>query len=65
MPNNRIIDDAARLMAGRMVQTVMHLLREEELKDAFEEFFVICRAGIEAFEIENKRMLIRMHPTNN
>ena len=41
-----------------------HLPYEERLK-AVGEFYCVCKAGIESYEIMNKRMMTRLEPLNN
>ncbi len=63
--NHRLVHDAAFAMALAILDVVSPLLREEERKDAFDEFFRVCQAGIEAYGIQANRMSERMRPSRN
>ena len=63
--NERLIHDCALMMAAHYVEMVGNLLREEERITAREEFYHVCKAGIECFEIQKARLLQRLNPTNN
>ena len=58
--NNRLIGDHARNMARVLLNLIAHNYRDEELHDIWDEFARVCRAGIEAFEIERRRMEHRL-----
>ena len=62
MENQRILHEAAMAMAKRLVERISALLRPEEHKDAFEEFYIVCKAGIEAYLVECERQRWRMRP---
>jgi hypothetical protein len=63
--NERLIHDAAVSMSQAILDTVQPCLRQEERLDALSEFYVICKAGIEAFCIQQERMRVRLNPTKN
>ena len=65
MPNERLIHDAAVAMAHALLDKVKSCLREEEWRLALQEFYQICRAGIEAYNIQQDRMRQRMKPLDN
>ena len=65
MANQRLIHDAAMAMTHTLVDLVAPCLREEERQDAFNEFYVVCQAGLEAFCIQQERMIHRLNPTKN
>lgn len=58
----RLEHDCAVIMARELVEIVSNLIRPEERKDAFDEFYSVCKAGIEAFAIESKRQAQRLKP---
>ena len=53
--NQRILDDAAKAMAKRLLG-----LRPEE--QTFKEFYKICKVGIEVFLLECERQRHGMRP---
>jgi hypothetical protein len=63
--NQRLLHDAAVAMAQALLDIVKPCLREEERLDAFSEFYIVCKAGVEAYEIQKSRMLTRLNPTRN
>jgi hypothetical protein len=52
-------------MAHALLDRVKPCLREEEWRLALQEFYQICRAGIEAYNIQQDRMRQRMKPLDN
>jgi hypothetical protein len=63
--NQRLVHDAAVAMAHALLDLVVPLLREEEKLTAFNEFYVVCKAGIDAYELQVDRMHKRLNPTRN
>jgi hypothetical protein len=63
--NQRLIHDAAMAMAQASLDIVVPCLLEMERSDAINEFYAVCKAGIEAYEIQRNRILMRMNPTRN
>ena len=63
--NQRLIHDARRGDMHAILDLVGSSLREEERAEAMNEFYLVCRAGIEAYEIQSDRLLLRMSPTKN
>ena len=45
--------DIAKEMARELLGIICNCLREEEHRDAFEEFYRVCREGIERFKTTN------------
>jgi len=43
--------DAAVAMAKSILEIIGDCLREEEHRDAFEEFYRVCREGIETYSL--------------
>jgi hypothetical protein len=63
--NERLMHDAAMAMAQAMLDIVEPCLRYEERLEAIGEFYIACKAGIEAYEIQKARLQSRLNPTNN
>jgi hypothetical protein len=63
--NQRLIHDTAMAMAQAILDLVAPCLREEEQMEAFGEFYIACKAGIEVFCIQQDRMRQRLRPTRN
>ena len=59
----RLIHDVAFVMAIELVERLN--LRPEERIEARREFYEICKAGIETYEIQKTRVLHRLNPTGN
>lgn len=65
MNNHRLIHDAAFQMAKLLLRTVKDCLYEQEHREAFEEFYRLCKAGIEEYEVQADRMQQRLNPSRN
>ncbi len=65
MDNQRLQHDAAMAMAQAILDIVGGCLREDEHRDAFEEFVAVCKAGIESYDVMRNRMQQRLNPANN
>jgi len=65
MQNQRLINEAAFLMARRSVALLVNVLNEDQYRQAVEGFFVICKAEIEAYFIRQNRMESRLRPGKN
>ena len=63
--SNRLAHDAAYAMAKAILDVIAPTLREEEKRDAFAEFYQVCKAGIEAYELQVCRMQNRLDPKGN
>jgi hypothetical protein len=58
--------DCAWAGARSLVEIVVPCLREEERRDAFEEFYRVCAAMIEAYEQQMQREAARLcKPSRN
>jgi hypothetical protein len=53
-----LIHKSAALMAQELVNR-LNLEREEQERQAYEEFYVICRAGVEAFSIKHTKIITK------
>jgi hypothetical protein len=63
--NDRLVHDVAWATATALADIVSPCLREEEKADAFAEFYRAVRAGLEAYEIQARRMEQRLRPGRN
>jgi hypothetical protein len=63
--NPRLQHDAAFAMATALLDIVRDCIREDEHNDAFACFYETCKAGIEAFCIQQDRLFERLHPGKN
>jgi hypothetical protein len=63
--NSRLIHDAAFAMACALADLLDPALPEEERQDAREMFYHVCKAGLEAYELQLNRMQQRLRPTSN
>ncbi len=63
--NERLKHDCAMAMAKALLDMVAHNYREDEHRDVFEAFYTACKAGIEAYAINDDRMQRRLRPLNN
>ncbi|AWM39116.1 hypothetical protein GobsT_26050 [Gemmata obscuriglobus] len=61
MGEKRLINDTARETAKKIVQVFAPLLRDEELRDAFEEVLIHTTAGLERFTALSERERLRLH----
>lgn len=57
--------DAAVAMARALVEIIAPCLREEEQRDAFEEFYRVCHAGIEAYVAQASHKERQLLPGRN
>jgi hypothetical protein len=63
--NHRLIHDAAFQMAEGILRTVKDCLYEQEHRDAFQEFYEICKRALEEYETQANRMQQRLKPCRN
>jgi len=63
--NQRLPHDTAMAMAQAILDVVASCVHPSMHRDAFDEFFAICKAGIEAFNIQQQRMQQRLRPGRN
>lgn len=61
----RLTNEVAFLMARELMGTMQNCLRPEEHRDAFEEFFEICRRGLNAHQTHADQMHGRLTPSTN
>ena len=57
--NMRLCHDVAFAMATALLDIVRPCLRPEEHRDAFSEFYQVCRAGLDRFQHLEDRMARR------
>lgn len=58
-------NEMAFLMARELLGIVQNCLRPEEHRDAFEEFFEVCKRGLNARDTHADRMDGRLDPSRN
>ena len=52
-------------MAQALLDQMTPFLRYEERLEAIGKFYCICKAGVEAYEIQSNRMRRRLKPLEN
>jgi hypothetical protein len=62
---SRLIHDAAFAMAKALLDLTSSALRDEEQREAFQEFYEVCKAGLEAYELQIARREHRLRPEKN
>jgi hypothetical protein len=65
MNNQRLIHDAAVAIATACLDVVASCIHPSCHKDAWDEFYMIARSGIEAYEIQVNRTQHRLRPSKN
>jgi len=65
MANQRLQHDAAVAIAKACLDVVASCIHPSCHKDAWDEFYMIAKAGIEAYEIRVERVQHRLHPSKN
>jgi hypothetical protein len=65
MNNQRLQHDAAVAIAKACLDVVASCIHPCCHKDAWDEFYMIAKSGIEAYEIQADRMLHRLRPLEN
>ena len=63
--NQRLIHDTVFAMAQALVDRLGACTREDERQDAKDEFYCVCKAGLEAFCLHQDRLRRRLRPTQN
>ena len=58
-------NEMAFLMARELLGIVQNCIRPEEHRDAFEEFFEVCRRGLNARERHADKIHERLNPSTN
>jgi hypothetical protein len=61
MRNQRLRKETCLAIAKDMLSLVAHLLREEEHRDAFSEFYEAARKRLLLFELEQDRLHRRLY----
>jgi hypothetical protein len=65
MGHDRLTHDVAWTTAMHILEVVAPCLREEEQREAFAQFYVLVKAGLECFEIQAERADRRLKPSSN
>jgi hypothetical protein len=60
--NTRIIHDTAHEAAVSLVAVIVNLIREEEQRDAYDEFYPIVRKALETYATEYDQVMARLYP---
>ena len=60
--HNRQQHDCAFAIAWRVLETIKPLIREEEQRDAVEEFYLIAQQEVERYEQAKARQEARLRP---
>lgn len=60
----RLIHDVAHPLAVSIVECLRPLIRDDEVRDAYEEIYTRATAALEAFVIEWNREKQRLNPVN-
>jgi hypothetical protein len=63
--NARLQHDTAVAIAKACLDVIASCVHQSCHKDAWDEFYAIARAGIEAYELHVDRMQRRLRPTDN
>ncbi len=63
--NQRQVNARAYVMAQELVDLCQNLLDPENRQSAFEAFYEVSKRHLEAFCLEQERMLARLRPMNN
>jgi hypothetical protein len=58
----QLVHDQAFLLARQLLALIRHLLRDEEVKDAFGELYHLARAAIEQYAEAEERRRKRLAP---
>jgi hypothetical protein len=65
MSNQRLQHDAAAAIAKACLDVVASCVHPSCHKDAWDEFYMIAKSRIEAYEIAVERILHRLRPLQN
>jgi hypothetical protein len=57
--------DAAFAMARAILDIVQECIPSGCHEAAFGEFYEACKAGIDAYDIQSRREMLRLHPSEN
>jgi hypothetical protein len=63
--NQRLHHDTAFAAAIRLVEVIENILRPEDRRECRSEFYLICKAALEAYDVQRERMEQRMRPSSN
>lgn len=63
--NQRLCHDCALMMTEHCIELLVNVLDEEQKLQARDGIYEICLAGIEAFCLQQDRMMQRLNPTKN
>jgi hypothetical protein len=63
--NERLAADCSRAMAKALLNLIAHNYRQEEHNDIWQAFTEVCRSGIEAYDLQSRRLESRLRPSKN
>ena len=64
--NERLTHDCAVALAHALLEVVEPCLTEEaDLRAAYDRFYLICKAGLDSYQIQQDRLAQRLRPTRN
>jgi hypothetical protein len=63
--NQRQINCRAYVMAQELLDLCQNLLDPENRQSAFEAFYELSKRHLEAFRLEQERMMMRLRPMQN
>ena len=61
MTNQRLLNETCFAIARDMLSLVSHLIREEEHRDAFSEFYQVVKQRLLRYQVEQDRLLQRLY----
>ena len=63
--NERLTHDCAVALAHALLEVVEACLTEAERRAAYDRFYLICKAGLDSYQIQQDRLQQRLRPTRN
>jgi hypothetical protein len=61
MSNQRLLHDTCFAIAKDMLSLVAHLIRENEHRDAFKEFYEVARQRLLSYDAQQERLKRRLY----
>jgi hypothetical protein len=61
MSNQRLLHDTCFAIAKDMLSLVAHLIRENEHRDAFREFYEVARQRLLCYDAQQERLRRRLY----
>jgi hypothetical protein len=63
--NQRLCHDCSVAMSWHLLELLGNLIDECDKQAAWEEFYCICKGGLEAYEEMGQRQAQRLNPSKN